>query len=146
MNVSISSLKKFCYEWLHQAEQEILPWMSPSDCSRMTSSCPPKKITFTLFTSLFHKQRSNQTMAWRHQPLSCSRTPFSSTKFKTAQRWSHQRSPSELINFLWRGTATIRLSTPKTRVKRLPMKIIAVAGYWLITGTAISPQLSPAMT
>ena len=45
---------------------------------------------------------------------------------------------------LRQASATMRFRTPKTKVNKLPMKIIAVEGYSLITGTASSPQLSPA--
>mmetsp|Transcript_40859 Transcript_40859/g.88520 ORF Transcript_40859/g.88520 Transcript_40859/m.88520 type:complete len:249 (-) Transcript_40859:360-1106(-) len=43
-------------------------------------------------------------------------------------------------------TATMRFNTPKTKVRRLPTKIMAVAGYASMTGTAMVPQESPAMT
>mmetsp|Transcript_19922 Transcript_19922/g.46664 ORF Transcript_19922/g.46664 Transcript_19922/m.46664 type:complete len:202 (-) Transcript_19922:741-1346(-) len=43
-------------------------------------------------------------------------------------------------------TATIRFKTPKTSVKEEPTNMRNVSGCRLITGTAISPQLSPAMT
>eukprot|EP00438_Fugacium_kawagutii_P008808 Skav212801 [mRNA] locus=scaffold1633:122300:134194:+ [translate_table: standard] len=40
----------------------------------------------------------------------------------------------------------IKFNTPNTKVKWLPMNITPVAGWSLITGTAMVPQLSPAMT
>ena len=40
----------------------------------------------------------------------------------------------------------MRFNTPKTMVKYAPTKISAVEGCASITGTAISPQLSPAIT
>mmetsp|Transcript_54068 Transcript_54068/g.97397 ORF Transcript_54068/g.97397 Transcript_54068/m.97397 type:complete len:263 (-) Transcript_54068:798-1586(-) len=43
-------------------------------------------------------------------------------------------------------TATTRFSTPKTRVREEPTKIMAVQGCASMTGTATRPQLSPAMT
>mmetsp|Transcript_110384 Transcript_110384/g.263075 ORF Transcript_110384/g.263075 Transcript_110384/m.263075 type:complete len:308 (+) Transcript_110384:213-1136(+) len=43
-------------------------------------------------------------------------------------------------------TATMSCSTPKTRVRREPTKMMAVAGWSCMTGIAIRPQLSPATT
>ena len=48
--------------------------------------------------------------------------------------------------FPWQAAATMRLSTPKTSVSSEPTKINAVPGYASMTGTAMSPQLSPAIT
>mmetsp|Transcript_106533 Transcript_106533/g.254342 ORF Transcript_106533/g.254342 Transcript_106533/m.254342 type:complete len:282 (+) Transcript_106533:771-1616(+) len=66
---------------------------------------------------------------------------------------SNSSSSAKLRISLWRAsanvsttTATIRFSTPKTRVSSDPTKITAVAGYFSMTGTAMSPQPSPAMT
>ena len=50
-----------------------------------------------------------------------------------------QESPSHHCK---RGT----FKTPNTNVKRLPTNMKRVAGFFWITGTAISPQLSPATT
>ena len=48
--------------------------------------------------------------------------------------------------FPWQVAATMRFSTPKTSVSSEPTKINAVPGYASMTGTAMVPQLSPAIT
>ena len=73
MNDSIKPLKKFRYECHNQFAQEVLLWMIPSSRTRnsamnvsirllkndffMSAKKPNQPaVTFTLFTSLFHKQ------------------------------------------------------------------------------------------
>mmetsp|Transcript_4301 Transcript_4301/g.10338 ORF Transcript_4301/g.10338 Transcript_4301/m.10338 type:complete len:231 (-) Transcript_4301:412-1104(-) len=63
---------------------------------------------------------------------------ISSARFKTSRCLDSAK--------LSTTTATMRFSTPNTRVNKDPMKMMAVAGYCWMTGTATSPQLSPAIT
>mmetsp|Transcript_54067 Transcript_54067/g.126949 ORF Transcript_54067/g.126949 Transcript_54067/m.126949 type:complete len:279 (+) Transcript_54067:780-1616(+) len=66
---------------------------------------------------------------------------------------SSSSSSARLSMSCWRAsakvsttTATMRLSTPKTKVRREPIKMTAVSGCLKMMGVAIFPQPSPAMT